>query len=80
MRAAIGYERMSAVNYRPMIRVTSDFLNNVGRLCSYGKLKGRIWEIKVSMRDQEFQRWYLIENTLNGHRAIVKINDLHNLY
>lgn len=81
--AAIGYERM-AVPARPeklRIRISTDIHNNVGRMCTNSSVRnGRLWIIRVPMRDQHYNRFYLVQHIGTGELRIESVNSLGNLY
>jgi hypothetical protein len=96
MRAALGYERPTVQDYakhwdamrkwlsvgpKARIVITPDYQNNVGRLASImGNADGRVWKLVTAMRDDNFNRFYLVKSIHTGEQRIVWRELLTSLY
>lgn len=66
---------------KPIIVVSFDVGNNVGRHCSLpGDPLSRQWEVTTPMRDQWFNRYYLVTHLISKRTRIVASCDMHSLY
>lgn len=93
MRAAIGYQREGGIGeanmarafrrgliVKPKLKISIDLHNNVGRMCRPSGHVRREWRVATPMRDQWFNRYYLLVNVTTNATRIVCDCDMHDLY
>lgn len=64
------------------LRIAPDMFNNVGRRCDNlsDPIPGRNWVIRTFLTDEEFNRYYLVQNWVTGEQRIELVWSLTSMY